>query len=101
MAGAGMQVTYSEMEAAAGRLEAQRALIEQELKKAQAQVTTLVSGGFVTRHASGKFDTASQQFVRGATDVMQGLGDLAKYLKQTSSALEQADRDLAARIRLG
>lgn len=95
-----ISVSYSEMESAAARLAAQRVSIEQELQKARRQVQSLVQGGFVTQHASTKFDQASERFVRGATEVMSGLGDLSTYLQQTAKTMQEVDQNLARRIDL-
>ncbi|MCD7101838.1 WXG100 family type VII secretion target [Pseudoclavibacter sp. 13-3] len=98
MAGSSISVSYDELQGAAARLESQKQTIIGELDRARSQIAELVGGGFVTQHASGKFNTATEQFVTGSQRAMEGLADLGQYLRQTASALQQVDQELASRI---
>lgn len=99
MSASGITVSYEQMDAAASRLLAQRQTIDAELDRARALVDELVSGGFVTQHASRRFGAAAEQFVAGARQTMSGLDEMGGYLARAAQTLQQVDRDLAARIR--
>lgn len=93
-----LSVSYEDLRGAAARLEATKESIVTALEQARSLIGDLVSQGFVTQHASGRFHTASERFVTGSRQAMEGLTELGRYLTQTSAALEQVDHDLAAKI---
>lgn len=95
---AGLKVSYAEMDSAAKRLKAKRDSIVGELNEARSLVSSLVSGGFVTEKASGKFDQASEKFTKGAKTTIESLDDMGTFLTQTASALQKVDAEIASKI---
>lgn len=98
MSGSSIAVSYDQLQSAAHRLETHKQSIASELQQTQTLINELVSGGFVTQHASQRFNTAAEAFVTGSRHAIEGLSDLGRYLTQAAATLEQVDRDLAARI---
>lgn len=96
---ANLNVTYAEMESAAGRLRAGQAELEQKLNELRQQVAQLVANGFTTSAASGAFDESYQKFTTGATQTVQGIDGMAQFLNKAAQAMQQTDEQLAAAIR--
>lgn len=94
----GIRVSYTEMTAAAAKLGTHRQTIEADLESARSLIHTLVTQGFVTQHASTKFSAATDEFIASAKKLIASMGDIGNYLTQTATAIEQVDRDLAAKI---
>ena len=99
MSGSRMQVSYDEMARVAARLKQQRTAVHDELEEARRLISELVSSGFVTERASGRYEAASRTFVSGAQRTISALDDLAAYLSQTVQAMQRLDQELASRIR--
>lgn len=93
-----LSVSYDDLRGAAARLEVTKESIIAALEQARSLIGDLVGQGFVTQHASVRFQSASERFVVGSRQAMEGLTELGRYLTQASAALEQADQDLASRI---
>ena len=95
---ANINVTYGEMENAASQLGAGRDEITDRLRSLQAQISSLVSSGFVTDQASGKFEAAYSEYTASANTVVQKLSEIQAFLSQTASAMRDMDAQIAARI---
>lgn len=94
----GVNVSYAEMTEAARRLLTHQQTIEGDLEAARTLIQTLVTGGFVTQYASARFEKSTESFVGSAKKLIGSMTDMGTYLTQSAQALEQVDRDLAARI---
>lgn len=95
---ANINVSYAEMEQSASQLGAGRDEITEKLRMLQTQISNLVSSGFVTDQASGKFNAAYNEYTVGANTVVAKLSEIQNFLTQTASALREMDAQIAARI---
>ncbi|MFT4232469.1 MAG: WXG100 family type VII secretion target [Leucobacter sp.] len=95
---ANINVSYSEMEQAATQLGAGRDEITQKLQTLQTQIGNLVSSGFVTDQASGRFNTAYTEYTASANTVIAKLGEIQTFLTQTAAALREMDAQIASKI---
>lgn len=95
---ANMNVTFHEMQDAAGKLQSYENQIQDQLKQAQSLVQNLVSAGFVTDSASKAFDHAYSQFTQGAQQLIEGMNSMGKYLTNAAQTLQQTDESLAKGI---
>lgn len=95
---ANINVSYAEMEQAATQLGAGRDEITEKLRVLQNQINNLVSSGFVTDQASGKFNAAYTDYTASANTVVLKLSEIQSFLTQTSSAMREMDAQIASRI---
>lgn len=95
---ANIQVTYGEIEAAAQQLGNGREDITSRLQVMQGQIQNLVSSGFVTDQASGKFQAAYNDYTTSANTVIAKLSEIEAFLKQTAAAMSDLDAQIASRI---
>jgi WXG100 family type VII secretion target len=95
---ANMNVTFHEMQDAAGKLQSYEGQIQDQLQQAQALVQNLVSAGFVTDSASKAFDHAYSQFTQGAKQMLEAKTHMGKYLTNAAQTLQQTDESLAKGI---
>lgn len=95
---ANINVSYDEMEQAATQLGTGRDEMSQKLQHLQTQIGNLVSSGFVTDQASGKFDTAYREYTAGANTVVEKLTEIQSFLTQTANAMRDMDSQIAAKI---
>lgn len=91
-------VSYDEMDAAAGRLEAGRSEIIERLRDLQRQIQGLVASGFVTQHASKRFESAYTEYTQSANTVVEKLNEIQQFIREVARAHQQMDADIAARI---
>ncbi|WP_053354128.1 MULTISPECIES: WXG100 family type VII secretion target [Leucobacter] len=95
---ANITVSYAEIEQAASQLGAGRDDITEKLRAMQSHINTLVSSGFVTDQASGKFNGAYTEYTASANTVVQKLTEIQSFLTQTASAMRDLDSQIAAKI---
>lgn len=95
---ANISVSYGEIDHAASQLGAGRDEITQKLQLMQNQIANLVSSGFVTDQASGKFQSSYADYTASANTVVSKLTEIQAFLTQTSTAMQDMDAQLAARI---
>lgn len=95
---ANINVSYAEIEDAATQLGGGRDEITQKLQQMQQRISTLVSSGFVTDQASGKFNDAYSEYSTSANTVIAKLTEIQSFLTQTSSAMRDMDAQIASRI---
>ncbi|MBS2966943.1 WXG100 family type VII secretion target [Actinocrinis puniceicyclus] len=95
---ANVNVTYEEMRAAASQLNKGMSDIDSTLQSLQTLVNQLVGGGYVTDRSSQQFEASYQEFTKGASQVMQGLGGMSTYLTKAADAFEQVDTQLASQL---
>lgn len=92
---ANINVTYEQMRTAANDLKKGEDEIVENLNRLKAMIQDLVNNGYVTEKSSVKFDDNYQEFTRGASETINGLTQMADFLKTAADLLEQADTDLA------
>lgn len=96
---ANMNVTYSEMTDAAGRLITGKDDLVSKLSELQTLVNNLVGSGFVTDSASGAFQTSYETFTQGTTQAVTGLDGMSQFLTAAADALSNVDTELGNAIR--
>lgn len=92
---ANVNVTYEQMDSAAGKLESGQTEIEGQLSALKAQVDQLVNDGYVTDSSSKAFSQSYEEFNNGARQVIEGLTGMAKYLRTAAQTFQDADQQLA------
>ena len=95
---ANVNVTYQEMEDAAGKLSAGQQDIESKLTDLKRLVDGLVNGGYVTDKSSVSFQGSYDEFTKGATETIRGLEGMSKYLKTAAQTFRQSDEELARNL---
>jgi len=95
---ANINVTYGEIEQAATQLGVGRDEITQKLQVLQQQINNLVTSGFVTDQASGKFNNAYNEYTVSANTVVAKLTEIQTFLTQTANAMRDMDAQIAAKI---
>lgn len=93
-----MNVTYSELTDAAGKLRAGQQDMDGKLGELGGLVSHLTSSGFQTDHASGAFHDTFTHFQTGLKTAIDALDSLAGYLESAAKALEETDTQLATAI---
>ncbi len=93
---ANMNVTYADMEAAAGQLRSGQADIEARLQQLKSLVDSLVTGGYVTDRSSKAFEASYTQFNQGITQTLQGQTGMGQYLDTAARTQQDTDAQLAA-----
>lgn len=95
---ANINVSYGEIEQAASSLGTGRDEIIQQLQRLQGLISGLVSSGFVTDQASGRFHEAYQRYTAGANTVIEQLTEIQSFLTGTAAAMQDMDAQIASRI---
>jgi len=98
---ANLNVTYADMEQAASQLKAGHQAMHAELQRLYKICEHLTSSTYVTDRSSGAFMTSYTQFNTGATQMMQGLEGMAKFLTSAAQALRDTDQQLANSLNKG
>lgn len=96
---ANITVNYQEIEGAAAQLGAGKEEITLQLQRLQQQIQQLVSGGFVTDHASARFAESYRTFTASAQTAIGQLAEIQSFLTGTSNAIRDLDTRIAAQIR--
>lgn len=92
---ANLNVTYSDMTAAAQRLTQGQGEIEGKLNELKAMIEGLVGNGYVTDTSSKAFFASYDQFTRGATQTIGGLEGMSLFLSNAAAMLQETDAALA------
>lgn len=92
---ADIHATYQEMSDTATRLRNNKNEVVGRLTDCQKIVQGLVTNGFVTQQASGKFDEVSTKFISSSKEAMETLETLSGWLDKAVEALRQMDQDMA------
>jgi WXG100 family type VII secretion target len=95
---ANINVSYHDLQDAAGKLQGFEAQIQDELKQAQALIQNLIHAGFVTDLASKAFDEAYSKFTQSAQGLIGSMNDMGKYLTNAASTMQETDQKLAQGI---
>ena len=96
---ANVNVTYAEMQSAAGQLRAGKQQIDSDLARLKSLVDNLVASGYVTDASSRQFDASYTEFNSGATKMMEGLTGMGQYLDAAARAFQDTDTQLAATMK--
>lgn len=95
---ANINVTYAEIETAATQLGAGRDEITTKLQNMQTQIGQLVSSGFVTDQASGKFNDSYTKYTASANTLISQLNEIQQFLNSTANAMRDLDSQIASKI---
>ena len=95
---ANVNVTYQQMEDAAGRLTNGRTEIDGMLGQLQNLVEQLVADGYVTDSSSRNFQASYDEFTQGARRTIEGLNGMAAYLTPAAATFRDADTQLAGAL---
>lgn len=95
---ANVNVTYQEMSDTASRMRSNKADIDDKLTDCKNIVDGLVSNGFVTDQASGKFDEVHTEFVNSANQAMETLEQLSTWLDKAVDAMRDMDTQLTSSL---
>ena len=95
---ANVNVTYQQMEDAAGRLLNGRTEIDGMLGQLKSLVDQLVAEGYVTDSSSRSFQASYDEFTVGARNTIAGLDGMAQYLNQAAATFRDADIQLAGAL---
>ncbi len=96
---ANVNVTYEQMSSAANRLTNGQTEIESQLSSLQNEVKQLVGSGYVTDSSSKQFEISYDEFNKGATQMIEGLTGMSKYLTTAASTFQDADSKLASALK--
>jgi len=91
---ANVNVTYEEMEQAAGRLVSGESDLNSKLTELQNFIENLVSSGFVTDAASVSFHEAYTKFTTNTRTGLEALTSMGKYLREAATRLRETDQSL-------
>lgn len=92
---ANVNVTYGDMQAAAGQLTQGEAQINSDLARLKKLIDNLVASGYVTDTSSKQFQQSYEEFNSGATKMIAGLNGMGQYLKSAAKAFQETDSQLA------
>jgi WXG100 family type VII secretion target len=90
-----VHVDYDELNKSAAQLQAGKDEIERQLGTLQTMINNLVTTGFKTDLASGKFQQSYEQWNAGAKNVMGGLEGMTGFLKNAIAQHQQLDSQLS------
>jgi WXG100 family type VII secretion target len=89
-----INVRYDDLQRTATQLNTGREEMTAQLNKLKGLVDSLVSSGFVTDQASGRFQQSYQQWNTGASNAIQGLEGMTAFLNQAIARHQQLDSEL-------
>ena len=92
---ANVHVDYAELQRNASQLKSGQQDIESQLGRLKSMIDNLVSSGFVTDQASGKFQQSYEQWNSGAKNVIQGLQGMSTFLDKAVAQHQQLDSELS------
>lgn len=95
---ANIRVSYAEIEGAAVQLKNGSDEITQKLESLQTIIQNLVTSGFVTDRASGKFNQVYADYTFSAKNTILKLDEIQMFLKNTAEAMRTLDQQIAAQI---
>lgn len=90
-----MRVTYQEMSTTATRMRNNKVEVVARLTDCRKIVESLVSNGFVTQQASGRFDEVSGKFISSSKEAMETLEQLSSWLDKAVESLRRMDQEMA------
>jgi WXG100 family type VII secretion target len=90
-----VHVDYQELQRSAAQLKSGQQDIESQLGRLKSMIDSLVSSGFVTDQASGRFQQSYDQWNNGAKNVIQGLQGMSSFLEKAIAQHQQLDAELS------
>jgi hypothetical protein len=92
---ANVTVDYEQLRSTGGQLKRGREELESKINQLKALVGQLVSSGFVTDLASGKFQESFTQWQTGTTNAVAGLEGMSAFLDQAIARHQELDSQLS------
>jgi WXG100 family type VII secretion target len=89
-----VQVDYEQLRTSAAQLKTAQQDVEGQLARLKSMIDNLVSSGFVTDVASGKFQQSYDQWNTGAKNVIGGLEGMTSFLTRAIEQHTQLDTQL-------
>jgi WXG100 family type VII secretion target len=96
---ANVNVTYADMQSAAGQLRSGEAQITGDLARLKKLIDNLVASGYMTDSSSKQFQASYEEFTSGATKMIAGLDGMGQYLQTAAKAFQETDTQLAAALK--
>jgi WXG100 family type VII secretion target len=96
---ANLNVTYGDMQSAAGQLNAGEQQINSDLARLKKLIDNLVASGYVTDSSSRQFQASYEEFNAGATKMIAGLTGMSQYLNSAAKAFQETDSQLASALK--
>ncbi len=92
---ANVHVDFQQLQSSAGQLQSGQHEVEALLTKLKAMIDNLVTSGFITDQASGKFQQSYEQWNNGAKNVIGGLEGMTGFLRAAVQQHQQLDSQLS------
>ncbi len=92
---ANVHVDYQQLQSSASQLQSGRQEVEAQLARLKSMIDNLVTSGFVTDQASGKFHQSYEQWNSGAKNVIAGLEGMTGFLRTAVQQHQQLDSQLS------
>src|SRR5262245_5603933 len=89
-----IQVDYTSVQSTASQLTAGQHELETQLTRLKGLIDNLVSSGFVTDQASGRFQQSYAQWDTGTRNAIMGLEGMSAFLNAVISQHQQLDATL-------
>jgi len=96
---ANVNVTYGDMQSAAGQLKAGEQQINSDLARLKKLIDNLVASGYMTDSSSKQFQASYEEFTSGATKMIAGLEGMGQYLDAAAKAFQETDTQLSAALK--
>jgi WXG100 family type VII secretion target len=94
-----LNVTYGDMQSAAGQLRAGEQQINSDLVRLKKLIDNLVVSGYITDSSSKQFQASYEEFNSGATKMIAGLNGMGQYLDAAAKAFQETDTQLASALK--
>jgi WXG100 family type VII secretion target len=95
---ANIHVDYQQLQAGSAQLKGAKEDITGRLLQLKSLVDNLVTSGFITDQASGKFQTSYEQWTTGAKNVIEGLDGMSSFLTTAIAQHQQLDQTLSQQL---
>ncbi|AEH10404.1 MULTISPECIES: WXG100 family type VII secretion target [Protofrankia] len=92
---ANVHVDYGALQNAASRLTGGQHEMESQLAQLKSLIDSLVSSGFITDQASGKFQQSYDQWNTGTRNAIAGLEGMSAFLNKAVTEHQQLDSVLS------
>jgi WXG100 family type VII secretion target len=96
---ANVHVDYEQLQTSASQLQSGQQEVESLLARLKSMIDNLVTAGFVTDQASGKFHQSYEQWNSGAKNVITGLEGMTGFLRTAIQQHQQLDTQLGQSTR--
>jgi WXG100 family type VII secretion target len=96
---ANLNVTYGDMQTAAGQLRSGENQINSDLARLKKLIDNLVASGYATDSSSRQFQASYDEFNSGATKMIAGLTGMGQYLDTAAKAFHETDTQLASALK--